>query len=241
MKRYWFLFLLLFFVSLNLRADDPWKAKSYKQWDQKEVQQVLTSSPWARQVTVANTWSGSGGGGAPASGSRVDELERTGSINQTAMGGPSRTEAAFVVRWVSARTVRQAFARGVMLRGQSEAEAEKVVAQEPDEYQLAVLGVDMTPFSQADEKAVEEMKAKTFLQSKKTKARIAASSIRLQRSEDGKKLVTVYFTFPKKSAGGELSIPADEKSVEFNCSVGKVNIKTTFELSKMTGEKGVDL
>lgn len=37
-------------------ADDVWKAKSYQQWDVKDVQKVLNESPWVRTVHVTAAW-----------------------------------------------------------------------------------------------------------------------------------------------------------------------------------------
>ncbi|HEY7336021.1 MAG TPA: hypothetical protein VH639_14125 [Bryobacteraceae bacterium] len=59
---------LLFIAALALWAADFWQAKPFTSWDQKEVQKILTDSPWARKLTVAMPGFGGGGGGNPGGG-----------------------------------------------------------------------------------------------------------------------------------------------------------------------------
>src|SRR5206468_9604678 len=61
--------------------------------------------------------------------------------------GKEKEELKFVVRWVSSRTLREASVRGQILRKQiSEADADKSLPPAPADYELAVVGTDMTPF-----------------------------------------------------------------------------------------------
>jgi hypothetical protein len=61
---------LLFATALVLCAADFWQTKPFATWDQKELQKILTDSPWAKKVSVAMAGGGSrgGGGGADAGG-----------------------------------------------------------------------------------------------------------------------------------------------------------------------------
>ena len=43
-------------VTLVWAADKPWKTKPFQQWDQKELQTILTDSPWVRVTTIQRTW-----------------------------------------------------------------------------------------------------------------------------------------------------------------------------------------
>jgi hypothetical protein len=53
----------------------------------------------------------------------------------------------FTVRWVSSRTLREAWARGLVLRKKvPENEIDKHLPQSPDEFEIAVEGPDMSPF-----------------------------------------------------------------------------------------------
>ncbi|HXN45922.1 MAG TPA: hypothetical protein VN893_04735, partial [Bryobacteraceae bacterium] len=59
---------------LLLLAGDSWRDKDPAQWSSDEVNQVLTNSPWARQVTTSasqegdRSQSGGSGGGSGRSG-----------------------------------------------------------------------------------------------------------------------------------------------------------------------------
>src|SRR5579862_4582651 len=48
---------------------DPWKDKPYAQWDDKDVQKVMSSSPWARIVPVTASWAPASGGSDAGGGS----------------------------------------------------------------------------------------------------------------------------------------------------------------------------
>jgi hypothetical protein len=62
------LFLLIFTCSFAVWAADFWQSKPYTSWDDKELQKILTDSPWAKKVSVALTGRGGGGGGAAPDG-----------------------------------------------------------------------------------------------------------------------------------------------------------------------------
>jgi len=51
--------------AVAIAADEAWKSKPYKQWDTKDVQKVLTDSPWSRGVHVEAKWRAASGGGVP--------------------------------------------------------------------------------------------------------------------------------------------------------------------------------
>jgi hypothetical protein len=76
---------------------------------------------------------------------------------------------------------------------------------------------------------------------RKTKQRIAPTSVKIQNSEDGKKIESVAFFFPKKSESGVSTIGADVKIVDFQCVVTNVKIEASFDTSKMSDTLGRDL
>jgi len=245
-------------LAANLSAGDPWKDKSYKQWDEKDVRKILLNSPWVKEVRVSAPWQGAGDRGistpAPSGGGGYGEGASGGMPVVGGRTGEGRGEAEqagspqaiFIVRWVSSRTVRQAMARGAVLRGTPEAQAEQIVAREMPEYVVAVLGRDMTPFGKVDEKGLKE---KSYVVVRRTKAKFAPSSVEVQRARlpSGQPQATgeaailaVVFYFSRKTATGEPALAADEKSVEFVCEAGGAQIKTNFELQKMAGPQGPD-
>ncbi len=235
-----------FATAMAWASGDPWKSKPFQQWDEKDVRKVLNDSPWAKLVSVPAPWTtgDSDGGLNPAMSSASQEHSPDGGIMGQAGAGkppaaPEVKQAQFIVRWASSRAIREAALRGAVLGGHmKQEEADKQAAQPVEVYQVLVAGPDMKPFQTADDKAFME---KTYLVSKKSKQRIPAAGIEYQRGPDGKTVQAIAFSFPKKAASGELTISADEKSIEFFCSVGGANIRASFDIPKMEDSQGRDL
>jgi hypothetical protein len=246
---------------------DPWKDKPYAQWDDKDIQKVMSSSPWARMVSVTAAWVPASAGGDSGGSYGGSPQPPSGSSAQPAGGGgggggmkgggqggapsgapqggggggdaPSVPQANYAVYWMSSRTMRAAFGRQQVLHsGKDEAEIEKLVDQPTEEYQVAIQGRDMTPFTTNDEAFFQ---AHSWLEMKKTKEKVPASKVSFQRGADGKAINAVFFVFPKKSTNGEATIAADEKGVSFICTLGKSTLKTDFDPRKMSDQKGPDL
>lgn len=247
-------------LALAAWAGDPWKSKPYQQWDEKDVHKIMFDSPWSQVVDVEVTWRGqpeegieanqapqgsSGGyskmgGGmgdrAPSGGMGGGQGETKENAGMQAIQGP---QARFLVRWVSARVIREATARDAVLSGKlQEADARKALAEPVDEYQILVAGPDMGQFSGVDEKTLA---AGAFLKTKKSKEKISPSRVEIQRDSSGKKVVSVLFAFPKKAASGEATIGTGEKGVEFECHARKLSLKTNFDPQKMADQQGTDL
>ena len=230
-------------MAANLSAGDPWKDKPYKQWDEKDLRKILTDSPWSKSVQIENTWAGTKPGAANplgASGTAASS-EPKDIVRGVQPSGPPSGLTGFLIRWGSSRTVRRALARGAILKGAQETEIEKALNLELPDYLVVILGPDMTPFEKASEKELQEMQEKSYLSLKKSKVRIAPSRVGLERSPDGKKIMAVYFSFPKKTLGGQPSILADEKGAEFVCRLGTITLKTTFDPHRMADNEGMDL
>jgi len=47
---------LLLGATLLWAGDKPWKAKPYQQWNEKEVESILTDSPWVRITPILRSW-----------------------------------------------------------------------------------------------------------------------------------------------------------------------------------------
>jgi hypothetical protein len=232
-------------AALAWAGGDAWKSKPFAQWDEKDVRRILNDSPWSKVIQVPAAWAtGDDSAGTPTVASAAQEHSANGGImgdrgTGAAPAAPKVPQATFVLRWLSSRTVREAVLRGEVLSGRmKEEDAEKKVAEPLQVYQVMIVGPDMKPFQGGDEKALVE---KTYLVLKKTKQKVAAAGVEFQRGSDGKTVQVVAFSFPQKSASGEATIPPDEKSVEFNSSVGGANIRASFEIPKMEDAKGRDL
>jgi hypothetical protein len=232
---------------------DPWKSKPYQQWDAKDVRKVLDGSPWARSIQVEAPWlNGDVAAGGTDSGSTSQPGPARGGAGprsgpgggggaaDAASGGPQTAAlATFLVRWGSARTMREAVVRSAVLAGQlKEDAAAQQLAQPVDSYEIVVAGPDMKPFQSVDEKILQNG---AFLMDKKTKQKVAPTSVKIQNSADGKSIQSVAFIFPKKSESGVSTVAADEKVVDFLCVVTNVKIEASFDTSKMMDSLGRDL
>ena len=249
-------------LALVAWAGDPWRSKSYQQWDEKDVHRIMFDSPWSQVVTVDAAWRGSGppeeaadGSAAPQAPSGGYSKMGGGMGGQGAGGGMSSgqgeprenagmqaiqgPQARFLIRWVSARVIREATVRDAVLSGKmQDADAQKALTEPVTEYQILVVGPDMRPFNGVDEKTLA---ANAFLKAKKSKEKVAANRVEIQRDSSGEKVMAVLFAFPKKAGNGEATISTGEKGVEFECHAGKLSLKTAFELQKMADQQGTDL
>ena len=239
-------------------SSDPWKDKPFQQWDEKDVQKVLSNSPWSKIVMIdaepgggavtpsslpqtnpGTPGAGSGGGrGGMGGGSSSSPSGGGGAVPATGTDS-SASQAPFAVRWGSSRTVREAVLRSKVLSGKlTEDDAEQQLAQPAATYLVVISGQQMEAFQAAEEAGV---RAKSTLTTKKGKQKIEASNVEFQRGPDGKAIFAVVISFPKRTATGEATIDADEKGAEFSCLPGRVSIKVSFDFSKMYDAQGRDL
>lgn len=242
-------FALFFLVAALAWAGDPWREKSYTQWDERDVQRIVGNSPWARVVRVSAMWRDDrsaprspSGTGIPPANVPIASGGEAGEYGPPPAGGESVNQtptAEFIVRWSSSLTMRQALVRASQLRGAAASEAmDKFLAEEPATYSIIILGPDMMPFRSAKE---SDLKQKTYLRLKKSKQKIAPESAEIRRSPDGRQVIGVLFQFAKRTASGEPQIAADEKGVEFFCQIDGITLKTNFEPHKMFNQAGQDL
>jgi hypothetical protein len=241
--------LLVLLIAAALYAGgDPWKTKPYTQWDEKDVAEVLQSSPWVKvdlsgpgalQTSSPIPDSGpavGGGGGMP---NRPNpSTPNTPTQIGGSQGGPlDSAPATYSVFWWSSRTIREAFARRAVLKGSMTQEnADKIVASNPDSYQILVNTANMTSYEAGGEDAFKDA---ALIELKKEKKKISAASVAFQKASG--KVVGVIFSFPKKDANGEALIPPDEKQIEFSFRVSGGWLRTSFNLKQMTDMQGQDL
>lgn len=239
-KRYPTVLAVLLFATLAWAGSEAWKSKPFQQWDQKDVTQILQTSPWAKpNVQASGAWQ-------PIGQSVTDGAGAYGTRSSTvADGGAEKTKEAtsgvrsFSVYWWSSRTIRAASCRQAVLRGaMTEADAEKLVAQVPDEYVVRVLGNNMSIFSERGEKAFESA---AWLDLKKSKTKLTPTHVTFERNPQSEKIESVSFYFPKKDQNGTPTIAPDEKEIDFFLKVGDAKVITYFETKKMVDLQGLDL
>jgi len=237
-------FLALAFASMVALAgsSEPWKDKEYKAWTQDEVQKILYESPWVKMVEISASWLKGGIQYLTPLPTDCDgrpdmNRDRTPTAWQL---GRNESIVIYQVTWQSARTVRAAKLREMVLCGRGNAErGEEMLEEQPDDYTITVHSPDMTPFKGMDEDAL--IKA-TSLWPKKTSRKFSPESVNIARygNRDGAPYM-LTFKFPRKSDNGEPTIANDEREVEFASQIGKFTLKTKFQMQKMTVKSGPDL
>ncbi len=222
---------------------DPWNSKPYQQWDQKDIAKVMQASPWERTVQVDQTWPGlspaemkSVAGASGLSPDYVNSISGVHADAEMARGGP----VEFAVFWSSSRTIRSAIARlNVLTNNGDPQQAENYVSAPEENYEVLLQGKDMVPF---DRKSEKEYASLAWLEIKGSKDKVFPTKIEYIRNEKNGNLVDrVVFTFPMKKVDGSPVIPADTKSVSFNCKLGPSSLQAVFDPSKMRDSKGLDL
>ncbi len=212
-------------------ASGPWVEKSYKEWDNNNLRRILHDSPWVKRfsLTKIEVPEGSLPGDTPT-GLALWHYPSTAEL-------PEDTQVLqFTVRWVSSRTLREAWARRLVLQKKvPENEIEKHVPPSLDEFELAVEGPDMTPFQNARESTLKT-KCYLFVDSK----RIGPTHVVLVHSKGGQ-VKGILFYFPKRDPTGEPIISTHERSVGFVEHGGGVEIYVTFNPQTMVDKAGIDL
>jgi hypothetical protein len=187
----------------SLWAGEFWNDKEPAQWSEKEVERILTKSPWAKQVTAAMDFAKlrdrPGGMGGPGLG-----------------GGPLGGIPEFIatVRWESAEPVRAALKK-------TAADAEKT-------HVVSISGLPMMGRGRNEEIAarrkelLEKIKDATTLTGK-SKTGLNPSRIHVDESTGA-----IYFFFEKSE-----SISGEAKDLTFTTQMGPLEFKAKFSPQEM--------
>ena len=128
--------------------------------------------------------------------------------------------------------------RAVLKGSMTEADAEKTVANVPDDYMILVQGTNMQIFQHRGEDAFAKS---AYLQLKKNKQKLSPTKVSFLKGSDGQSVTGAVFYFAKKDASGEPAIAPDEKEIDFYLQVGDSKLLTYFDPRKMVDAKGEDL
>jgi hypothetical protein len=234
---------LLLGVTLVSAGDKPWKTKTYQQWDEKELQGILTDSPWVRVTTIQRTWltvSEKDVAPDPQVSGGVRQMPSAG--GQPGGSAPIRAgegswrELNVFIYWQSSRVMRAATARQAVLHGEK-VDVDKYATAPQSEYQIILRMEDMTPFVQHNE---EFFQSSAFLQMKKGKSKISPSHVVYERNQKGLIQDAVFF-FPKTSPSGLPAVSGDETEVQFSCKIADSMVRADFRPREMADQSGPDL
>lgn len=216
-----------------LWADQPWTAKPYASWDAKDIQQIMTNSPWVVTATIQPSWtpksaqsrtSGTGGAGP---------LMNPGTMGQS----DSQKGVKVLFYWASSKLMRVASGRRGVLNGSgSESDVERYATTVNPEYAVAVAMQDMTPF---EGKGPNDFQDACFLEGKKSKVKVAPTRAEFQKNGD--QITDVVFFFPKTTSSGQATIASDETDAVFNLQVARTTLRADFKTKKMVDQFGSDL
>jgi len=250
-------FLLL--ICSTLLAADFWKAKEYKDWKPKEVQKMLTKSPWAKDATVRFSMQGVSARGRGSGGSASDSGQRSpigggggggfggggggapgggggggfggGGGGGFGGGGRSRPQLKVSIRWASALPIKQALIRSRHEGDFEETSQDKAhLTQIEKQYVVAVSGLPGR--MERFLQNTDHIKQATTLKRKKN-ATIQAQSVEVVPREQ---FVELYFFFSRSNP-----ILVNEKNVEFKMELGPIKIKRKFKLKDMVFNDKLEL
>jgi len=231
--------------TFSARPNDPWKDKDPEEWDVKDVQKILSDSPWSKQFQFGTAPDSGTGSATTAVGSAAHPT--VGSPEGMRPGAPPQVSSdlspgmgpvtKFTVSWRSSRTVREALVREKELSHSLPDQARKDLAAKYDAYQISITGANLGAFAK---ETSDSLKVHAYLMLKSSKEKIAPAKVTIQKTPSGN-TVAVLFDFPQKTAAGEPVIAPSEKSVEFAVKAGNLPLKVTFEISKMSNKQGPDL
>ena len=204
-------------AGVALVAADFWEEKDFMTWSDKEVEKMLTDSPWAKQVRII-VGGGLTEGQAPAfipgeipgcGGEQFDRIQRT----------------KVTITWSTAMPIRQASVRKALgLDAAIPPEAQRELELDPPLYVVTLSGLPPTMRRLAS--TVPSMEAETMLK-RKNKTPIAPQSVRLFRDNESQ-LISVVYQFPKTDP-----ITSDDKDIEFITKLGTDELKKKFKLADM--------
>ena len=207
-------------VGAALAAADFWDEKDFTTWSDKEVEKMLSDSPWSRKVTIAirgqgdrgssDLFGGAGGGGG-----------RSGGRDSFDVGARS-SRMRLTVTWRSALPVKQATVRRKAgLDVPIPSADQQFLARHEPQYVVSVSGFPKQFARLAQDPAV---RTETVLE-RKNMDPISPDDIRIFR--DGDSVMVMYF-FPRTNA-----IALGDKDVEFVTTLAQTEVKKKFKLEDM--------
>jgi hypothetical protein len=232
--------VLLFLCALCMWAADFWTTKPFTDWNEKEVQKVLTDSPWVGKVTMSTPGGGggapptAGGGGGGGGGGRGGGPGGDPGGGDPGGGGLVGGGGATVsLLWQTALPIKQALVkRRFAAQAGTSPEAKAMLDREEKFYVLTLSGVpgNLLAATQGDKKAgLLDITTLTVA------GKPPLKPVDVQTS-GGRGSGTVSFLFPKTTV-----FTADDKEMEFSSKFDKTVVKHKFKLKDMVFNGKVEM
>ena len=240
--------LLGLMTSVGFTADF-WTTKDFLQWSEKEVNKMLTNSPWARTVSIsmgggirgggmgrgrggpgAGGGAGAGGGipGGGGGGTRVPG-SYGGGYGGPGGGGMQRN---FVVRWLSALPVKEALVKARYGDEAGTAEDGRAFINRTETHYVISVGGFPGRMAQMGQRNPERFKQGSFLK-RRNQENILPEDFRIR---GGEQEAEVVLTFPRTH-----EITLADKAVEFQMKMGQTTINRKFKLKDMVYNDKLEL
>ena len=254
MLRKWHLSLLPFSVVLLVAGDQPWKDKRVAEWNEDDVKQVLTDSPWAKTVTPtmarsANNGQRRSGGGMGRGGSigvggigiglpGMGGMGRRGGMGGSGGGYPGGGQRR---RNDDGTDTDRAEGPSLKLRWESalpirEAELKARETNAPtldaDHYAIAVYGAPSRMARGDSKKLAKELKKQAAIK-RQGKEDLKPSSVEVLQREGGPVIV---YLFPRSK-----EITRQDKRLEFDGQIGRLKFEQSFYVDEMTYQGKLEL
>ena len=203
-----------------LVAADFWEEKDFTAWSEKEVEKMLTDSPWSKKVTIVLGSLREEAGGRFTGGG-------AGPTGDCGGGGQFQAvrRATVTVTWSSALPIKQALLRReIGIDARIPPDRQQLLTQDEPFYFVAVVGLP-PPFASLAA-MVDAVKAETMLK-RKNQEPITPEEVRIF-GDGAEQSVRIMFRFPKTDA-----ITLDDKDVEFITKLGDTDVKKKFKLKDM--------
>jgi hypothetical protein len=223
----------LLLIAVGAGAEDFWKARPVREWTKKQTQSFLRDSPWVRQVTAGGVMQ------SPLSQPAVETAECCAGKSVSPRPRLSeeyevrRGATTYHIVWSSATVVRQARQHLLVLAERTSGEI--VDAGYLDSYRVTVTGGDLGIFQGHTE---AQIKAESYLDSRRTKLRVPPDRVIIGRFPDGR-VSEVGYVFPR-AVDGQAAISDPEARVEFRTRARGVTLRAVFDLARMVTARGPD-
>lgn len=217
-----------FFVfAFCVAAADFWQAKPYTEWSEKDLQKMITNSPWAKSFSPPAPAGGPSDSGASTPLSEGGGRGRGGGVP---FGGPAAADSGapaptIYARWQSALPVKEAFVR---LKYGAEAatspDAKQILEKAEPNYEIVVSG-PLKSLLRGDTDTLKVALMESSSLTSKGKAPVKPSDVQIALSKDSNDMV---LRFPRTTP-----FTVDDKEVEFETKFGALVLKYKFKLKDM--------
>lgn len=242
---------LLFVLALTVWAADFWTAKPFTEWNEKEVQKLLTDSPWTAKVGIsggpaafagpsgAGGKGGGGGRGGGRSGPQGDAANSDPGVDGGGGGGGGDFGGGGVggvtvtMLWQTALPIKQALAkRQFGAEAGTSPEAKTRLERQEQVYVLTLIGMPGFTLgaAQGDKKAA--LLDSTTLTAG-SKPPLKATDVQVS---GGRGTGNVSFLFPRTT-----TFTIEDKEMEFSTKFDKTAVKKKFKLKDMVFNGKVEM